>query len=164
MKRATTLTAAAGEHYVAYRLSQFGYAVALTRAGAPSIDLMVGNRHGDAVSVQVKTSNDAYYKRVRNPSSSYWNWDVGEKALHAVGESLFYAFVDLQPSEAGGRPMVFIVPSLYVSTHLDSNEKRRTFSIMERDKQLYCERWDLITAPLERHDEAASAASLGASR
>ena len=42
-KRATTLTGAAGEHYVAYKLSLLGFPTALTRGGSPVIDLMVGD-------------------------------------------------------------------------------------------------------------------------
>jgi len=55
-KRATTLTGAAGEHYVAYKLSAMGYPTALTRGGSPVIDLMVGDLSGNgSVSIQVKT-------------------------------------------------------------------------------------------------------------
>ena len=45
---ATALIAAAGEHFVAYRLSAMGYPVALTRAGSPTVDLMVGDLAGNA--------------------------------------------------------------------------------------------------------------------
>ncbi len=148
-KRSTALTAAAGEHYVAYRLSQLGYAVALTRGGAPVIDLMVANRKGEAVSVQVKTSSDAHWTFKRDPTKNYWNWDVGEKAKHSDGESLFYAFVDLKGSVPGTSPDVFVVPAKDVATQVKAEEKRITFSIMETDKALYFEKWGLITNRLE---------------
>ena len=58
-KRATTLTGAAGEHYVAYKLSLLGFPTALTRGGSPVIDLMVGDLTGEnAVSIQVKASSN----------------------------------------------------------------------------------------------------------
>jgi hypothetical protein len=43
-KRASTLTGAAGEHFVAFILSARGYAVGLTRGGSPTIDLLTGGR------------------------------------------------------------------------------------------------------------------------
>ena len=43
MKISTKLTGAAGEHFVAYKLSSLGMAVALTRDGSDVIDLMAGN-------------------------------------------------------------------------------------------------------------------------
>lgn len=67
-KRATSLTGAAGEHYVAYKLSALGYPTALTRGGSPVIELMVGDISGNgSISIQVKTSNSArrVHRRVK---------------------------------------------------------------------------------------------------
>jgi hypothetical protein len=147
IKRTTTLTAAAGEHYVAYRLSQLGYAVALTRAGTPLVDLMVASQDGNAVSVQVKTSSAAYFTH-KDRAKNYWNWDVGEKARHARGESLFYAFVDLKGSADGASPDVFIVPAADVADFVQVQDTRIMFWVMEKDKDRYLERWDFITARL----------------
>lgn len=60
-KRSTALIGAAGEHYVAFRLSALGFPVALTRGGSPTVDLMVGDLEGQAaLSFQVKTSSGAW--------------------------------------------------------------------------------------------------------
>jgi len=57
-ERATALTGAAGEHYVAFYLSALGYPVALTRGGSPTVDIMAGSLDGEhTISIQVKTSN-----------------------------------------------------------------------------------------------------------
>jgi hypothetical protein len=150
-KRATTLTGAAGEHYVAYKLSAIGYPAALTRGGSPVIDLMVGDLHGsNTVSIQVKTSNNAKrnYKREKNKSKSHWEWDVGAKGRKLKGESIFYAFVNLKgaPSnEHNPHPEVFIVPSEVVSKALDREMSRYMFWIKEGDKHKYYEAWNIIT-------------------
>ena len=58
------LTCTAGEHFVAYRLSLMGYTVGTTRGGATAVDLLVTNSNGDkSISVQVKTSRDAFRER-----------------------------------------------------------------------------------------------------
>ena len=96
-ERATILTAAAGEHFIAYKLSALGYPVALTRSGSPTIDLMVGDLKGEkSIMIQVKTSNWARRIAKRKPENSGWTWDVGKKALYLKGENIFYAFVDLK--------------------------------------------------------------------
>jgi hypothetical protein len=64
-RQSTALTAAAGEHYVAYKLSAMGYPVAMTRGGSPTLDLMVGDLSGHSVSIQVKTSRWAHHRYVR---------------------------------------------------------------------------------------------------
>lgn len=79
--RATALTGAAGEHFVAFRLSELGYPVALTRGGSPVVDILVGDLAGQAaVSIQVKTSSGARREYARAVQNSHWEWDVGQKA------------------------------------------------------------------------------------
>jgi len=73
--RATALTGAAGEHFVAYKLSGMGYPVALTRGGSPAVDLMVGDLQGrSAVSIQVKTSDWAWRGFKRKTENNHWEW------------------------------------------------------------------------------------------
>ena len=75
------LTCAAGEHYVAYCLSLRGYSVAAPRCGTTAVDLLVTNGSGDKiVSIQVKTSRDAFRERKRKPEDSHWEWDAGVRA------------------------------------------------------------------------------------
>ena len=149
--RTTALTAAAGEHFVAYKLSGMGYPVALTRGGSPTVDLMVGDLHGNAaVSIQVKTSSGAWRWRKRNPENSLWEWDVGKKAMDIRGKSILYTFVDLKwDDELPPLPDVFVVPSHVVADFLRPDFSRFMFWIYEGDKSKYFERWDLITQLLE---------------
>ena len=157
--RPTSLTGAAGEHYVAFVFSSLGYPVALTRGGSPTIDLMVGDlRGGAAVSIQVKTSTYAWRKRIRKPEDSHWEWDVGRKALSLRGDSVFYAFVDLKEDGSGviQSPDIFIVPSENVAKqaitagfeeHPDWN--KFMFCVYEKEREQYFEAWDFIRNKLE---------------
>lgn len=96
-ERATTITAAAGEFYVAYQLSARGYVVAIPRANVPSLDLLVSDVTGQrSVSIQVKTSSGANRTFKRNPGNDRLEFDVGEKGKHIRGTNLIYAFVDLK--------------------------------------------------------------------
>jgi hypothetical protein len=93
VKRPTALTAAAGEHFVAFKLSAMGYLVAMTRGGSPTVDLLVGDLSGEAaISIQVKTSSGAR-------RSNRWEWDVGRKGLTLRGNSILGFFA--QPPEKG---------------------------------------------------------------
>lgn len=158
-KRATSLTGAAGEHYVAFIFSSLGYPVALTRGGSPTIDLMIGDlKGGAAISVQVKTSSCAWRKRVRKPENSHWEWDVKpQKALELRGESIFYAFVDLKEGESKAiqKPDIFIVPSEHVTNRAISDGfgehpewNKFMFWIYEHERDIYFEKWELITKKL----------------
>lgn len=85
---ATAQIAAAGEHFVAYKLSSMGFLAALTRGGSPTVDLLVGSDSGHAaVSLQVKTSAGAWRKYKRKPEKNHWEWFVGSKADALRGES-----------------------------------------------------------------------------
>jgi len=151
--RASTLTGAAGEHFIAYRLSAMGYPVALTRGGSPTVDLMVGNLTGEeTVSVQVKTSSGARREYKRKPENNHWEWPVGKRAMDLQGKSIFYAFVDLKwDDDNTTMPDVFIVPSKIVAeTFNDPTWSMYVFWIMDKDKEQYFERWELITKRLDR--------------
>lgn len=144
-RRGTALVGAAGEHFVAYRLSAMGFPVALTRGGSQSIDLMVGDIGGTAaVSLQVKTATRAWHNSKSKPEKSRWEWDVGPRSAKLCGEAIFYAFVDLRGGE--GLPVVYIVPSAVVADAvIRRTAKRRRFSIRQKDDEAYREAWDLIT-------------------
>jgi len=149
--RPTALTGAAGEHFVAYKLSAMGYPVALTRGGSPTVDLMVGDLQGrSAVSIQVKTSNWAWRGYKLKTEKNHWEWDVGKKALKLRGNSIFYAFVDLKWDDDDlPLPDVFIVPSVTVADFLGPGWSRYMFQIMADSKPKYFERWDRITKRLD---------------
>lgn len=151
--RASTLTAAAGEHFIAFRLSAMDYPVALTRAGSPTVDMMVGNLTGsETVSLQVKTSSGAWRERKRKPEESHWEWTVGKGAMDLKGKSVFYVFVDLKWADNElVTPDVFIVPSETVAAAFsDLTWSMYVFWIMQHEKDKYHERWDLITNRLDR--------------
>lgn len=147
--RPTALTAASGEHFVAFYLSALGYPAALTRAGSPGVDVLVASKSGRrSVSIQVKTANSA----CRGKSKPCWEWDVGKNAIELNGESIFYAFVDLKSDENNKilpRPDVCIVPSSVVAGHVKPDFTRFRFWMYKEDRDKYLERWDLIAACLE---------------
>lgn len=147
--RPTTLTAAAGEHYVAFKLSALGLPVALTRGGSPTVDLMVGDLTGRAtISLQIKTSSNAWRPHKSNADMRHWEWDVGGKALTLVGGSIYYAFVDLRGDESLV-PDVFVVPSPDVAERLkDATSNRYMYWLFEREAKEYKDRWDRILSVL----------------
>jgi hypothetical protein len=150
-KRPTALTAAAGEHFVAYCLSRMGLLVALTRGGSPAVDLMVSSPDGrETIAIQVKTAHWARreYKTEKSRVNDRREWDVGQRAQRLRGERLFYALVDLR---GGGFaiPEVFIVPSDVVAIAMEVQRSRYMFWLLDRDVERYQDRWDLIRARLQ---------------
>lgn len=144
-RSSTALTGAAGEHFVAYKLSAMGYPVAMTRGGSPTIDLMVGDLSGHAaVSIQVKTSRWAYRRFVKSPEKNHWEWDVSHKARLVRSESIFYAFVDLKWGTSE-QPDVFIVHSRFVADVIQPEWKKPMYWVMESSAEHHKERWDYIT-------------------
>ena len=138
-------TGCAGEHFVAYRLSAMNYLVALTRGGSPAVDLMVATPNGEkTVTIQVKTMIQARFK-------SGWNWRLSSKAKELCGESVFYAFVNLndcvgEPSGATPKPdkmpEIFIIPADIVKSNLatfphgSSKPTDFWFNIIENERDI----------------------------
>ena len=156
-KRATSLTGAAGEHYVAYVLSALGYPVGLTRGGSPTVDILVGDVSGaKSISIQVKTSNWAWRDYKKKTENNHWEWDVGVKAKKLSEKSVFYAFVDLKwnddkPMESveENKPDVYIVPSEDVAKVFENTDySRYMFWIMKKDENKYKDNWDIIIEAL----------------
>lgn len=149
-QRHTTLTGAAGEHYVAFALSTHGYIAALTRGGTPSVDILCSSVDGKrTLAIQVKTMGYAYRSRKRKPEESHWEFDVGGKAVGNRDDSFLYAFVCLMGT-GEGKPSVFIVPPSDVADALGDGYKRNMFWIYERDRHKYeVENWRLIEDRLD---------------
>jgi len=156
MTKDKALTGAAGEYYVAFRLTAMGYAVGLTPRRTASIDLIVANPNKrKSITIQTKTGSDAFVPRTKK-YGPYWHWRAGK--LRKPHESFFYAFVDLKndPSQA---PDVFIVPSSELRPLLgaypegvdpESPEAKDIWcGIEEEDAPRYRNRWDIIEAALE---------------
>lgn len=145
----TALTGAAGEHYVAYKLSLLGYCVGLSRGGSPYVDIMISNVDGEGVAIQVKTSNGARREFKRKPENNRWEFDVGHKAKTLEGERLLYAFVDFDWGRSV--PRVFIVPSKDVKrVFAGTNYIRNLFWLMDSDKEKYLERWDYVAGLMKK--------------
>lgn len=110
----TMIVATAGEHFVAFRLAQLGYVVALTRAGSPSVDLLVSDRKGvKTCAVQVKTAEWALRNRGRGSSKipHHLEFPLGHKAAGINDARFVYVFVNLKGRDAESTPDAYIVPS-----------------------------------------------------
>ena len=140
------LTGAAGEYYVAFRLSEEGYAIGLSIHGARAIDIMASNPDsGKSVAIQVKTMRGAFVQSKKY--GPYWKWRVG-KSLPEAHESFFYAFVNLKEDPLQ-RPEVFLVPSNMLEPLLERFPKTGLIrdvwcGIEKKDSRKYLERWDII--------------------
>ena len=104
----------AGEHYVAFRLAQQGFIVAIPRGGSPTVDLLVSNVDGDrTIALQVKTTEWAERTRGRgsNKCIHHFEFPLGHKAATHSGERFLYVFVDLLGRDPKTVPVAYIVPS-----------------------------------------------------
>jgi hypothetical protein len=146
MTKDKALTGAAGEYYVAFRLTAMEYAVGLTPHGTMAIDLIGANpRTGKSVTIQTKTATNAFKKPKKDKPYWYWRVPTSPPETH---ESFFYAFVDLK----GGLPEtpdVFIVPSSELH-HLINGYYEGWCGIEESDEKNYKNRWDIIEKELNR--------------
>jgi hypothetical protein len=141
------LIGAAGEHYVAFKLSSLGMPVALTRDGSDVIDLMAGDiLKGTATAIQVKTARNAR-------KSKYWEWSVGRKPLKLKDSNLVYVFIDLiEGSKENQPPKVFVVPVVDVAQQaidagfmVNPDWKTFYFKISDENEEAYLDNWPLIT-------------------
>ena len=164
----TTLTGAAGEHFVMYRLLRMGYIAALAPVGVPNVDIIVTDIEGNrAAAIQVKT---------RNKKGSDGGWHMSLKHEEIVAKSIFYCFVELD-DDPTVPSVVYVMPSKVVAaalretyqvwlslpgkagrTHIDSKMRRlvpdysrtiklKHLAINSRSAgwmEEYRERWDLI--------------------
>jgi hypothetical protein len=113
-RKDTLIVGTSGEHYVAFRLAQLGWIVALPRAGSPAVDLLVCNMDGSrTITIQVKTAEWAMRERGRgeNRAPHHVEFPLGHKAAELKGARFIYAFVDLKGREPDSLPDVYIVPS-----------------------------------------------------
>ena len=109
---------AAGEYYVAFRLSQMGYIVAMPRAGSPTVDLLVSNAAGSrTVPIQVKTAEKGIKEKGRGTAKKPHHIDfaVGPRSAKLNSEGLFFVFVDLKGKSHDSQPEVWVVPSTDLS-------------------------------------------------
>ena len=109
MVSATTLTGAAGEHFVMSQLLRRGFIAALAPVGVPNCDIVVTDDIGDRLcAVQVKA---------RNNVGTDGGWHMGKKHEALTAPSLFYCFVDFGDGVEMS-PFTYVVPAAIVATTL----------------------------------------------
>jgi hypothetical protein len=116
----TTLVAAAGEHYVAYKLSRLGFLAALVRQGSPTTDLLASSLDGArTVAIQVKTTIMAGRTRGRGAEKvlHHLEFPLGHKAVEKASPKLIFCFVDLRDDQVGIPPDVYVVPASAIQSY-----------------------------------------------
>lgn len=114
MVSASTLTGAAGEHYVMSELLRRGLIAALAPTGVPNCDIVVTDAIGDRLcAVQVKT---------RLGKGADRGWHMSKKHEELASPSLFYCFVDLG-AISGEHPFTYVVPAPAVAKCLAENHQ-----------------------------------------
>lgn len=109
MVSATTLTGAAGEHFVMSQLLRRGLIAALAPTGVPNCDIVVTDDIGDRLcAVQVKT---------RNNIGSDGGWHMSRKHETLTSPTLFYCFVDFGDG-ANDPASTYVVPAAVVAKAL----------------------------------------------
>lgn len=109
MVSATSLTGAAGEHFVMSELLRRGLIAALAPAGVPNCDIVVTDDIGDRLcAVQVKT---------RRGRGSDRGWHMSKKHEALTSPSLFYCFVDFAMG-TDAPPFTYVVPAPIVAATL----------------------------------------------
>lgn len=109
MVSASSLTGAAGEHFVMSELLRRGYIGALAPAGVPNCDIIVTDEIGARLcAIQVKTRNNTGKDR---------GWHMSSKHETLAAPTLFYAFVDFA-AEKECPPFVYVVPAAIVAEAL----------------------------------------------
>jgi hypothetical protein len=109
MVSASTLTGAAGEHYVMCQLLRRGFIAALAPAGVPNCDIVVTDDIGDRLcAVQVKT---------RNNLGADGGWHMSRKHESLMAASLYYCFVDFGDG-TDQPPVTHVIPAAVVAKAL----------------------------------------------
>jgi hypothetical protein len=97
------------------------------------------------LSIQVKNSRWAY--RANRYGKELCEWDVGASAVGKFSDNFWYAFVDLQESDAPSlNPRVFLVPSLWVGKFVKEDWSRKMYMLPVEVWPQCLERWDRISA------------------
>lgn len=102
----TSLTGAAGEHFVMSELLRRGFIAALAPAGVPNCDIVVTDKIGDRLcAIQVKT---------RANTGADGGWHMSKKHETLDSPSLFYCFVDFAVGTELS-PFTYVVPAPVVA-------------------------------------------------
>lgn len=126
MVSATTLTGAAGEHFVMSQLLRRGLIAALAPTGVPNCDIVVTDDIGDRLcAVQVKT---------RNNLGTDGGWHMSKKHEALTSTTLFYCFVDFGDG-ATAAPSTYVVPAAVVAKALADCHKAWLLQPGEKGQQ-----------------------------
>lgn len=147
------LIGSAGQFYVAYGLSARGINAAITLGNAPSVDLMASSSDGKrTISIQVKTSRNAY-RRNRYGHEGF-EWNVDKSVIGKYHESFWYALVDLNETNENYKPIIFFVPSVWVANFVKPDWSRFMYFLPKAVEDLTLERWDVLSGYLEGSSDA----------
>jgi len=127
---ANALVAAAGEHYVAYKLSCLGYLAAPVRLGAPAADLLASTPDGGrTVAIQVKTTQSALRTRGRGDAKRphHLEFPLGHAAIEKASDKLMFCFVDLRSGHDDTSPDVYVVPAAQLLKEYEGKNIRSAF-------------------------------------
>lgn len=114
MPSQSTLTGAAGQHYVLCQLLRHGWVAALAPEGVPNTDIIVTDVAGyQQFAIQVKTRRDI---------GSDKGWHMKQKHEDLISPTLFYCFVDMGKKETDP-PVTYIIPSAVVAKVLSEAHK-----------------------------------------
>lgn len=148
-----SFSAAAGEHYVAARLSAMRFVVAVPRGGSPAIDILVSTPEGSrALGVQVKTGQNARYVYKRK-KKTVWIWPMG---LKEAENAVWHVFVNLRGwPDSTEPPECFILSPEQITEYgrhaVKSGWKMATLYLGENEwpkADDHRERWDLLAAAI----------------
>ena len=112
-----SLVAAAGEHFVAYKLSVLGYLAAPVRVGSPATDLLASSLDGGrTVAIQVKTTGWAERKKGRgeNKVPDRLEFPLGHAAIEKASDRLIFCFVDLRGGFPENLPDIYVIPAAVI--------------------------------------------------
>lgn len=128
----TQLVAAAGEHYVAYKVASLGFVPALVRQGVRGIDLIASSPDGSkTVGLQIKVAWSAVFDRGNGAAaeSFHLRFPLGQRAIAATPDSTIFCFVDLRKWSPREAPDVYLVSARQVKREYDGVYLRKYTSV-----------------------------------
>lgn len=155
----TQIAAAAGEHFVAYKIATLGFVPALVRQRVPGIDLLVSSPDGArTIGLHVKSSSSAVREKDASERDAFQlRFPLGQRVIAGIGDKTIFCFVDLRRWNPQDGPDVYIVPARELKKEYDGVQIRkyaqfhhhRPMAAMER----YRNNWQPIVDAL-RAEEA----------
>jgi len=148
----------AGAYFVAYALTVRGHHAAITTGNVPRVDVLVSTVDGSSqIALQVKTRTNAYKHNWYGREA--WQWDVGRSASGYHTPNYWYALVDPQQENENDtpkwNPVVYLVPSIWVSGFVQPNWKRAVYWLRPGQQiEDTRERWDWIARYFDKDTDA----------